>query len=319
MKKRIALLLAGLAIVSGTALGASFKLTDEIKINDETNYRSDERIKTEWTIAKGEYKADNGLKLKFDIDRDDINYDASGYEDHEGWDTYFAAYYPLASVELGGLTFKNEIGAEVYYDQEDSYDKNGSEQSEKEETELGLAFKTKTQLNDFTTLSAKLWGRNVDYEKGTTDEDEVLYGIETSLEMDFNKNWSAEVEVDGFWGGYSDSANTFAGDGIDSFNYEVFAYLNYVQDLYKTDNFKLFFATEFAAEYYAQGDDYKDAEEDYVSHYVMPGVGFKYGVAESVDLYGWTGYKVLGEVANGDGTVDDNNEWESVVGFKVAM
>ncbi|WP_320046416.1 hypothetical protein [uncultured Ilyobacter sp.] len=318
MKKRIALLLAGVSIVSGTALAASFKLTDEIKINDETNYRSDERIETEWTIAKGEYKADNGFKLKFDIDRDDINYDASGYEDHEGWDTYFAAYYPLASVELAGLIFKNEIGAEMYYDQEDSYDKNGSTQAEKEETELGLALKIKTKLNDITTWSTKLWTRNVDYEKGTTDDD-VLYGIETTVGMDFNKSWSAELEVDGFWGGYSDSGSTFAGDGIDSFNYEVFAYLNYVQDLYKRDDFKLYFATEFAAEYYAQGDDYKDAKEDYATHYMMPGVGFKYGVTESVAFHGWTGYKVLGEIAKGDGTVGDNNEWESVLGFKVTM
>ncbi|WP_319370640.1 hypothetical protein [uncultured Ilyobacter sp.] len=319
MKKRIALLLAGLSIVSGTALAGSLSLVDEIKINDETNYRSDERIKTEWTIVKGEYKADNGLKLKFDIDRDDINYDATGYEDHEGWDTYFAAYYPLASAELGGLTFKNEIGAEIYYDQEDSYDKNGSEQAGKEETELGLALKTKTKLNDITTWSTKFWARNVDYEKGTTEDDDVLFGIETALGMEFNKNWSAEIEVDGFWGGYSDSANTFAGNGIDSFNYEVFAYLNYVQDLYKTDNFKLYFMTEVGAEYFAQGEDYKDAGSDKAEHYVMPGIGFKYGVTETVSLHGWTGYKVLGEVANGDGTVDDNNEWESVIGFKVTM
>lgn len=319
MKKRIAVLLAGLAIVSGSALASSFKLTDEVKINDETNYRSDERIKTEWTIVKGEYKADSGLKFKFDVDRDYIKYDASGYEDHEGWDTYFGLYYPLESFEIAGLEFKNEIGAEVYYDQEDEYDKNGSDSSEKEETEIGVALKTKAKLNETTTWSTKLWARNVDYEKGSTDEDEMVYGIETALGMDFNENWSAEVEVDGFWGGYSDGSNTFAGGGIDEFNYEAFAYLNYNQELFKTDNFKVYFGTEFAMEYYAQGDDYQDAEEDSATYYIEPAIGFKLGVTESLSVHGWTGYKVLGEDVSGDGTTSDNNEWESVIGFKASL
>ena len=319
MKNRIALLLAGLSIISGTALGASFKFTDEVKINDETNYRIDERIETEWTIAKGEYKTDNGLQFIFDVDRDDINYDASGYEDHEGWDTYFAAYFPIPSLNLAGITFKNEIGLETYYDQEDSYDENGSAQGEKEETELGLAFKTRTKLNDTTNWSTKLWARSIDFEQGTTEEDDKVYGIETKMEMDFNENWSAEVEVDGFWGGYSDSNSTFADDEMDSFNYEAFAYLNYNQDLVKIDKFKILFTTEFAMEFYAQGDDYKYAEEDFSVYYIQPGIGFKYNVTDIVELHGWTGYKVLGEVVSGDGTTSDNNEWESAVGFKAAM
>ncbi len=319
MKRRIALLLAGLTVVSGTVLAGSLKLADEVKINDETNYRSDERIKTEWTIAKGEYKTDNKIKLKFDVDRDYMKYDNSGYEDHEGLDTYFAAYYPIGTFELTGLEFKNEVGAEVYYDQEDEYNKNGSISAEKEETEIGLALKTKTKLNDTTTWATKLWARNVDYEKGITEDDDMVYGIETSLGMNFNKNWSADIEADGFWGGYTDGDSTFAGNGIDGFNYEIFAYLNYIQELYKTDNFKIYFATTFGTEYYAQGSDYKDAEDDYSKHFIQPAIGFKYDATESVSLHGWTGYKVLGEKVNGDGTVEDYNEWESAIGFEVAL
>ncbi len=162
--------------------------------------------------------------------------------------------------------------------------KKGTLKAEKEETEIGLALKTKTKLNDYTTWYTTLWGRNVAFEQGATDEGEMIYGIETVAAMEFNENWPAEIEVDGFWGGYSDGDATFQKDGIYGFNYEIFTYLNYNKDLYKTDSFKLYFATEFAAEFYAQGSDYKDAEEDYAEYWIQPNIGFKYKITEALSM-----------------------------------
>lgn len=304
MKKKL-LLMMGLMAVCSTAFAGNFSFTNEIKMNDETNYRPDGRKKVEWTLGRGSYKMDNGLNFKFDVDRDFVTYQNKPGGSYEGWDTYAALYYPVTSFEIAGFTFNNQVGAELYWD----------DSTTTEETEIGLAWQTSTKLDKTTSLSMKFWGRNINIESGSSDETDMVYGIETSLGKKINGNWSASASVNTLWGGYNDGGSTFY-NGRDDFNYEVFTYLNYDKDLYKlNDNFKIYFATDFGVEWYGQGDDFKGTSNKYTKTYVRPELGFEYKVNDSAKLYASTRYSILGQYAFDNDTTRDANEWEAIAGF----
>jgi hypothetical protein len=316
MKKRISILLAGLAIVSGSAFAGSLSLTNEVKMNDEEGYRSDGRTKYEWTIANGNYKFDNGLRFLFDIDRDFYKYE-SDTEEHEGWDTGFGLFTPVPKFEMLGKTFQNEVGVEYYFDQESDYDN----KDQAEEHEIGLAWKTVTKLDEITTFSSKMWGRYIDYEQGTKDETHFVVGIENDIKMKFNKNWSASMALDMFQGGYEQLSQSTQFDGTDSvhgFNYEYFASLDYTADLYKTDTLTVYFANQFGLDAYRQGDNYKDREKDIQRTFVMPKLGFKAKATDDLSFHGWAGYRLLGKYDTGS-TSGDYNELEAVLGVKYTM
>jgi len=308
MKKRV-LFLAGLLLVSASAFAGTFRFTNEVKLNDETNYRPDGRKKTEWTLAKGSYKTESGLKLIFDVDRDFVRYKkAPTKEEYQGWDTYAGVYQDIPSFDLMGLTFKNSLGADFYWDKSEK-------ENAYEETEAGLAWKTSTKLTDTRKLAFKFWGRHIQKEKKNSyDESDIVYGIEADLTEKFNKNWRFSASLDGYWGGYSDGGSTFY-NGRDAFNYEASTALNYFTPLYEYNNFKLYFATAFATYWYGQGDDYAGSSTRYTKTYVRPETGIVYDINDSSIIYVRTRYNILGQYAFDNNTTRDANEWESMAGF----
>jgi len=319
MKKIV--LLAGVALVSGTIFAGEFKFTNEAKLNDQSNYSNSK--KTEWTLAKGHYRFDNGLEFRFDVDRDFTKYEDRN-EDHEGWDTYAGLFMPVGSFEVGGLTFNNKIGIELLYDQEDSFDsyigETKGKTDEKEETEVGFALESGTVLSETETFDIKLWGRNVKYEKGDIDEDEFIGGLELGYVNELNENWTFEGYLYGFVGGYYDGGSTFwkedeDGDDVDEFNYDAEFYLTYNKDLYSlNDSTTIYFRNDIAAEYYGHGSQNKDIDGDSSEHWVQPNLGVKYEFSEEAKIFGEAGYKVIG---SNDG--EDNDEFEAKAGIKFTI
>lgn len=305
MKKKL-LLMMGLMAVCSTAFAGTLTFTNEAKMNDETNYRPDGRKKLEWTLGKGSYKMDNGLTFKFDVDRDFVTYNNKPGGGYEGWDTYAGIYYPLESFELGGLTFKNQVGADFYWD----------DSTTTEETEYGLSLKTSTKLDKTTGFAVRFMGRNITREGSTYDETDMIFGIETDLSKKFNEEWRASASLDGYWGGYNDGGSTFY-NGRDDFNYQAFTYLKYKKDLYEQDDLKVYLGSTFAVEWYGQGQDFEGSSSQYTKSYVRPEIGVSYGINDNAIVYASTRYTVLGQYAFDNGTTRDANEWETIAGFKL--
>ena len=233
MRKRVLLLLAGLAIVSGSAFAGTLSYTNQIKNNDENKTRT--QIVSNWTVGKGSYKFDNGSKLVFSAEKDFYHYvGTSTKSDHQGWDTGIGYFVPVDSFEMFGKTFKNEVGVEYFWDQEEAYDS----VAQREESEVGLAWNTKAKLDKITTLKSKLWGRFIEYEKGDASESHFVAGMKNDLLFKFNKNWDARLTLSMFQGGYhgilQETTYMYGKDNVEGFNYEAFARLNYKKDLYKT-------------------------------------------------------------------------------------
>ncbi len=315
--KKISLALAALTLAA-TANAASFNLTHEAKLNDESIYKGTEKI--EYTLAKGDYKLDNGMKFKFDVDRDFIKDEGKGIEDHEGWDTAFGVYAPAGKFDMLGKTWKNQIGAKFLYDQEDAYDTT----NEYEESEYGLEFITSTNLSDITKLDIALSGMYADTDNKGTEYDGEYYGIETTLATKWTKNWSSKTYFNQYFGGYTDGK--FVGDSASTTDYDSDAYTweldhetRWTQNIIEMDNMAVYLGASFNAQLYNQGQEHADAGKNKEKFWAQPQIGFKYAVNDAVSLHGLAGYNVWSVENSGDSVKADPEEFEATLGFKVSM
>ena len=316
--KKISILLAAISLAT-TANAASFNLTHEAKLNDESIYKGKEKI--EYTLAKGDYKLDNGIKFKFDIDRDFTQDDGAGIEDHEGWDTKFGIYAPVGEFDMFGKTWKNEVGAKLLYDQEDAYDS----KEEYKETEYGAEFVTSTKLSDISKLKVAFTGMFADTEETDgTDYDGEYYGIEATMATKWSKNWSSETSLNQYWGGYTDG--DFIGDSASTADYDSEEYTwevchdtKWKQSIVKTDDMDVYLGTLFHAELLNQGEEHVDAGEESEKFYVQPQIGFKYKVTDTVSLHGLAGYNVWSLANSGESVKSDPEEFEAKLGFKMSI
>ena len=315
--KKISILLAALS-VAATANAASLNLTHEAKLNDESIYKGKDKI--EYTLAKGDYKLDNGIKFKFDIDRDFIQDAGKGIEDHEGWDTKFGIYAPVGKFDMLGKTWKNEIGAKLIYDQVDAYDTT----EEYEETEYGAEFVTSTKLSDKTKLKVAFTGMYADTDDEGDEYDGEYYGIETTVSTKWTKNWSSKTYLNQYWGGYTDG--DFIGDNASTADYDSEAYTweldhetRWTQNIAEFDNAAIYLGASFNAELENQGDEHQDAGKDKSKFWAQPQIGFKYKVNDALSLHGLAGYNVWSLENKGDSVKADPEEFEAKLGFKMSI
>lgn len=308
MSKKIMLLLALKSLVS---YSTQFSITNELKINDESRYRPDERVKNEWTIARGYYKFSDKLRFIFDIDRDFVEYENSD-SDYTGWDTYGGLEYKFEDTELFGKKVENKGTLDFAWDNALTM-----------EREAGFSLSSKINLADSTSFTVKGMFRNIHRRNSGSnyDANDNVGGIETWLSSQLNDDWRFSASVKGYWGGYYDGGSTFYSyegrEAKDGFNYEGYTLFAYEKELYKTDMLEIKFETDFAHYFYGYGDDYKGTSGRYTKSYVRPGIKFIQDLNDNVSVHLNTRYNILGQYAFDNGTTRDLDEIEVIVGINM--
>jgi hypothetical protein len=107
MKKRLAVLLAGMTLVGANAFAGNLSYKQEVKVND---YKESD-TKIEWTLALGSYGINDTFKFLYDVDRD-LN------EGNDGWDTQFGVAQSIGDVH----GFNTSLYYLLRYDQVDDGD-----------------------------------------------------------------------------------------------------------------------------------------------------------------------------------------------------
>lgn len=286
---------------------SQFSFTNEMKINDETNYRPDGRIKNEWTIGRGYYKISEKLKFIFDVDRDFVRYDDSD-DNYNGWDTYGGLEYEFSDKEIFGKKVENSGRLDFYWDN-----------TTVKEREVGFSFKSKIILDSKSNLTLKGIARNVAKKSSSSDYDvdDNIYGIESWYYNRLNDNWSFSASLKGYWGGYYDGGSTFYSTDRDGFNHEGYAVFNYCKDLYEINSYAFAFETDFAHYWYGQGEDYKGTSSRYTKSYIRPGIVVEKKISDYLKVYLNTRYNVIGEYAFDNNKTRGVDEWETIFGFNV--
>lgn len=293
-----------------TLLHASnFSFTNEMKINDETNYRPDGRQKNEWTVAKGYYHINDDYTFLFDVDRDFVTYDESD-KDYTAWDIHVALDRDVKEYNIFGRPVTSSLRLDYYWDKS----------SVIKETELGGRYITSLKINDDSKFNTTFLGRYVKrhHLKGDYDEGNGVFGIETSYYETFNKYWDFYASIKGYYGGYTDGGSTFYNDR-DGFNYEGGMALTFENPLYDANELEIDFITTFATYWYAQGDDYENSSTKYTKTYIRPELKFTKHLNEDFKVYLSTRYNIFGEYAHDNDTTKGVDEWESTFGFNFKM
>ena len=311
MKLKKAMIVLGILVGSTISFATDFSFTNEIKRNDESNYRNgsnDGKIKDEWTIGRGYYKINDNLKLKFDVDRDIVNYDNDS-KNYTGWDTYFGLERNLPSFEMLNRKVSNKVSLDYYWDYiAKSYSK---------EDEIGLSLTSSLKPTKKTNASLKIWARNVNRNTSSENKTRLIKGLEGRFSWAIVPQLKYSATLKGYWGGYEDGAGTFTGSSsFTGSNIDASMFLIYNKSIYKENNLNIKFRTIAGIEWFNMSRARKRAGKDYNKSYLKPGIVIEYKLADNLKIYGDAEYTVMGNYSTYSSTRNrECNEFEPTIGF----
>jgi hypothetical protein len=257
--KRLATLVAGLLFVCGVANAADYSANTQINWKNDGGGRPGDTHQIEWEVVNGYMALGDTTTFTFDIDKTWEELSSA-----ESFDAEVGISQKLASTEMMGKTFSNEVSLKFATEELNSEDNKDT---------TSLVYVTSTDMAGVST-SLELVGKLADDDEGVARD---KYEANVYLGKGFGPV-STSVEV---LNAYNPDAS---GDG--ETNTELNAYANY--------NYDLGMGFKFNAEAGFEAGEFElGGGEGEATVYVAPQVKYSYAVNEETTFYTGVVYEAL--------------------------